>query len=147
MSRYSRTYASARSAVRSGHATRRISASGSPVITPTRSKSSGVPPCAAMTRFAVSTTNRTLSVRVPSTATCGRGHARFYRKLGLLRHPTIARLLPHADEPLELVVQRVGVLQIRVHDLEAQVAHRILFGEAVEHHLADATRPDFGCPA
>src|SRR5439155_1326467 len=41
-------------------------ASGSPVIEPTRSKSSVVPPCASMTRFAVSTTKRTLSVRVPS---------------------------------------------------------------------------------
>src|SRR5690349_11935985 len=160
MSRYSFTYASARSVVRSGQARRRIAESGSPVIAPTRSKSSGVPPCAEMTRFAVSTTKRTLSVSVPSrsqrtargrgprsapTATRrGRGGGRLDRKLGLLRDSPVTRLLPHADEALELVVKGVGVLEVGVDDLEAQVPHGVLFGEPVEHHLTDAARRDLG---
>src|SRR6266516_617507 len=45
---------------------RKISSSGNPVIAPTLSNASADPPCASMTRFAVSTTNRTLSVSVPS---------------------------------------------------------------------------------
>src|SRR2546423_957532 len=152
MSRYSFTYASATAVVRSGHARRRIADSGSPVIAPTLSKSSGVPPCAAITRFAVSTTKRTLSVSVPSrsqrtarrrgpwsaaTTARGRGDGRLDRKLGLLRDLPVTRLLTYADEALELVVQRVGVLEIRVDDLEAQVTHGVLLGEPVKHHLAD----------
>src|SRR5437867_3192053 len=56
----------ASSGVRSGHAMRKISSSGSPVIAPTLSNASADPPCASITRFAVSTTKRTLSVSVPS---------------------------------------------------------------------------------
>src|SRR5437867_10864661 len=66
MSRYSVRYDWARSGVRSGQAMRKISSSGNPVIAPTLSNASGDPPCASMTRFAVSTTKRTLSVSVPS---------------------------------------------------------------------------------
>src|SRR6266545_4999820 len=66
MLRYSVRYRCASSGVRSGHAIRKISSSGNPVIAPTLSKASGDPPCASMTRFAVSTTKRTLSVSVPS---------------------------------------------------------------------------------
>ena len=58
----------------------------------------------------------------------------------LLRDPAVACLLTPADERLELVVQRFGVLQARVHDLEAEVAHRIALSEPLEHHLADALR-------
>src|SRR5439155_4589723 len=117
-----------------------MSASGRPVIAPTRSKSRTVPPCASITRFAVSTTNRTLSVSVPSrshstartrgavlatAAARGGGHGRLDRKNGLFRDAAIARVLTKPDEAFELVVQGVGVLQSRVHDLEAQVAHRV----------------------
>src|SRR2546430_1499114 len=126
MSRYSRTYVFASSAVRSGHARRRMAASGRPVIVPTRSKSRAVPPCASITRFAVSTTKRTLSVSVPSrshstartrgavlatAAARGGGHGRLDREDGLLRDPAIAGVLTQADQTLELVVQGVRVLQ------------------------------------
>src|SRR5439155_10897705 len=109
-------------------------------------------------------TKRTLSVSVPSRsqrsartgeaprrsrgvasapaasrgASCG-GLDQQHRLLG---DATVARFLSQPDESLELVVQRVGVLQARVHDLEAQVAHRIGLREALEHHLTDALRSD-----
>src|SRR5919204_68683 len=158
MSRYSCTYPRSVSGVMSGQASAKIADSGSPVIDPTRSKSSAAPPCASITRFAVSTTKRTLSVSVPSrsqrtartrgvlaTATAGRcrGH-RFDGKCRLLRHTTVARFLPQTYETLELVVERVGVLETGVHDLEAQVAHRLRLGEPLEHHLTDALRLDLG---
>src|ERR671935_2176684 len=148
MSRYSCTYPRSVSGVMSGQASAKIADSGSPVIDPTRSKSRLVPPCASITRFAVSTTKRTLSVSVPSrsqrtartrdvlaTATArGRCGYRFDRKCRLFRDATVARFLPQSHEALELVVERIGVLQTGVHDLEAQVAHGLGFGEPLEHH-------------
>src|SRR6267378_1567768 len=161
MSRYSVRYRCASSSVRSGHARRKMSSSGRPVIAPTLSNASAVPPCAAMTRFAVSTTKRTLSVSVPSrsqrtarrvtssrpsafAAPPGRDDRGLDGQRGLLGKPAIAKLLAMPHEILELVVKRIGVLQTRVDDLEAQVAHRIGLGEAFEDHLADALRPDLG---
>src|SRR5919201_4237259 len=125
MSRYSCTYPRSVSGVMSGHASAKIADSGKPVIDPTRSNSRLVPPCASITRFAVSTTKRTLSVSVPSrsqrtartrdvlaTATAGRyGGHRFDRKRRLLRDTTVARFLPQTHETLELVVEGVCVLQ------------------------------------
>src|SRR2546427_6879242 len=43
-------------------------------------------------------------------------------KRDLLRHASVARFLADADERRELVVQRVDVLEMRVHDLEPQIA-------------------------
>src|SRR5947199_2199177 len=105
---------------------RKISSSGNPVIAPTLSNASGDPPCASITRFAVSTTKRTLSVSVPSrshstapmragrltTAAARRenGSSGLDREHGLLRDAAIARVLPEPHETLELVVQLVRVL-------------------------------------
>src|SRR5207249_8730159 len=61
---------------------------------------------------------------------------------GLLGELAIARLLSLAEQRLELVVERVGILQARVHDLEAYVAHRIGFRETFEDHLTDPLRSD-----
>src|SRR3954471_11196531 len=159
MSRYSSTYPRIVSAVMSGHASAKIALSGNPVIEPTRSKSSALPPCVSMTRFAVSTTKRTLSVSVPSrsqstarmrgrasaTAAARRsGGSGLDPEHGLLRDAAVACLLAPAHERLELVVQGLGVLQTGVDDLEAQVAHRIAFRETLQHHLADPLRCDFG---
>src|SRR5512132_4011980 len=105
-----------------------MSSSGRPVIAPTRSKSSAAPPCASMTRLAVSTTKRTLSVSVPSrsqrtarrrgaasaTAASGRDRSgRFDREHGLLGDLAVAELLAFADERFELVVEGLGVLETR----------------------------------
>src|SRR5688500_5034097 len=144
MSRYSVRYCWARSGVRSGHAMRKISSSGRPVIAPTLSKGRRVPPCASMTRFAVSTTKRTLSVSVPSrsqrtarsvtgsaalrsasAATARRDNGSFDRQHGLFRELTVTRFLPTAHEIFELVVEGIGVLKTGVHDLEAQITHGI----------------------
>src|SRR6266851_1481989 len=162
MSRYSATYVRASSGVRSGHAWRRMSLSARPVIAPTRSKSSAVPPCAAMTRLAVSTTKRTLSVSVPSrsqrtarmrgrvSAAARRAGGRGFgidRQRDLLGQLPVARLLAPPKQQLELVVERLGVLQAGVDDLEAQVAHRVMLRQALEDHLTDALRRDLGCAA
>src|ERR1700704_3703403 len=141
-----------------------MASSGRPVMPPTVSCSSAVPPCASMTRFAVSTTKRTLSVSVPSrsqrtartvtlaplampgagsasAAAARRGDDRgLDRQRRLLRELAVARLLSEANERLELVVEGVGVLQTRIDDLESQIAHRIRFSEAFEDHLADPLR-------
>src|SRR3954462_9346843 len=105
----------------SGHASAKIALSGNPVMEPTRSKSSALPPCVSMTRFAVSTTKRTLSVSVPSrsqstarmrgraSATAaggGAGDDGLHREHRLLGDLAVARLLALAKEELELVVQR-----------------------------------------
>src|SRR5512140_3045998 len=110
-----------------------------------------------MTRFAVSITKRTLSVSVPSRSqstarTRGAASAtaaaldgrrgRGDREHRLLGDTPVARFLPPADERLELVVQRIGVLETGVHDLESQVAHGVELGEPLEHHLADPERGD-----
>src|SRR6267378_5154582 len=147
----------------SGHASRNIASSGRPVSSPTFSYGSGGPPCAAITEFIVSTTRRTLSVSVPSRSQrtarrCGGLlAATAARRAGdnglgdgqrdLLRDAAIARLLTNAHERSELVVESVEVFEARVHDLEAQVRERVALGEALEHHLADPSRRDLGCPA
>src|SRR5947207_7861282 len=120
MSRYSSVRDVASSSVKSGQARRKIARSGRPVIAPTRSKSRAVPPCASITRFAVSTTKRTLSVSVPSrshstartrgavlatAAARGGGHGCLDREDGLLRDPAIAGILTQADQAFELVVE------------------------------------------
>src|SRR6266550_847954 len=137
----------------SGHARRNIASSGRPVSSPTFSYGSSGPPCAAMTAFIVSTTRRTLSVSVPSRSQrtarrCGLlaaatarwpGHDRLGdRQHDLLRDAAIARLLTDAHERGELVVERVDVLETRVHDLEAEVRERVALGQALEHHLPNA---------
>src|SRR5438552_3273960 len=106
---------------------------------------------------------RTLSVSVPSrsqrtarrcggflaAATArGPGHDRLGdRQRDLLRDAAIARLLTDAHEGRELVVERVYVLETRVHDLEAEVRQRVTLCQAVQHHLADTSRCDLGCSA
>src|SRR5437867_1526796 len=155
---------------------RKISSSGNPVIAPTLSNASGDPPCASMTRFAVSTTNRTLSVSVPSrsqrtartvmpqlaseaprvlprrccqsesaSATTARDRdGGLDRQRRLFGEAAIAGLSATSHKRLELVVERIRVLETRVDDLESQVAHRIGLRETLEHHLADPLRSDLG---
>src|SRR5438034_1490838 len=65
----------------------------------------------------------------------------------LLSDAAIARLLANAHERRQLVVERVGVLESRVDDLEAEVRQRVALCEALEHHLADPPRRDLGRPA
>jgi hypothetical protein len=94
-----------------------------------------------MTRFAVSTTKRTLSVSVPSRSQEDgpKRHAvtRGPNALQRLRRRTVTAaagsmgsvsaprtvdhgFLSEAHERFELVVESVGILQARVDDLEAQ---------------------------
>src|SRR5256884_5436000 len=140
----------------SGHASRNIASSGSPVSSPTFSYGSGGPSCAAITAFSVSTTRRTLSVSVPSrsqrtarmrggslAAATARGPD--HDRLGdgqhdLLGDAAIARLLADPHEGRELVVERVDVLETRVDDLEAEIREGVALGKALEHHLADPSR-------
>src|SRR5438445_9616639 len=145
----------------SGHKSRNIASSGRPVSSPTFSYGSRGPPCAAMTEFIVSTTRRTLSVRVPSRSQrtarrCGLA-ATAARRTGdnglgdgqcdLLSDAAIARLLANAHERRQLVVERVDVLESRVDDLEPEVRQRVALCEALEHHLADPPRRDLRRPA
>src|SRR5438477_13173943 len=108
-------------------------------------------------------TSRTLSVSVPSrsqrparrcggflaAATArGAGDDRLGdRQRDLLRDAAIARLLTDAHEGRELVVERVYILETRIHDLEAEVRQRVTLCQAVQHHLADTSRCDLGCSA
>jgi len=52
-----------------------------------------------------------------------------------------------AVERRQLVAEGGEVVELRVDDAEADVAHRIHVGQPLEHHLADALRPDLGDPA
>src|SRR5438093_2559573 len=65
-------------------------------------------------------------------------------KRDLLRNAPVTRLLADAHERRELVVQRIDVLETRVHDLEAQVAQWVALRETFEDHLADPLRRDLG---
>src|SRR5947208_4398823 len=65
-------------------------------------------------------------------------------KRDLLRHASVTRFLADADERRELLVQRVDVLEMRIHDLEPQIAERIPLRETLEHHLPDTLRGNLG---
>src|SRR5437762_1262446 len=62
----------------------------------------------------------------------------------LLGDAAIARLLADTHEGRELVIERVDVLDARVHDLEAEIRERVALGEPLEHHLADPSGWDLG---
>src|SRR5207245_4150515 len=47
-----------------------------------------------------------------------------------------------AHERSELVVERVEVLDARVHDFESQIRQRVALRKPLEDHLADALRRD-----
>src|SRR6266542_2377999 len=63
---------------------------------------------------------------------------------GLLGELTIAHFLSATDQRLEFVVERVGILQSRIHDLESQITHGVRLFEALEDHFADALGSHLG---